>query len=110
MTPPPSIYVLRKPIDPIPERDKLLPGDVIVMSSGDVLVWTGAMLDLLPGRYASIEELKEFLSYIASGWPDDPETARADLGGKVPEMFLERMLTTVSKLSAGPGQAGGLTG
>jgi hypothetical protein len=106
MTPPPSIYVLRKPTDPIPERDKLSPGDVIVMSSGDVLVWTGTMLNLLPGRYANIDELKEFLSYIASGWPDDPETARADLDGRVPELFLERMLGTVGKIasSAGPGE------
>jgi len=98
MTPSPAIYILRKSTDPIPEREKLSPGDVVVMSSGDVLVWTGAMLDLLPGRYASIDELKEFLSYVASGWPDDPETAKADLAGRVPELFLERMITTVSKL------------
>jgi hypothetical protein len=91
----PSVYVLRKPTDPIPEREKLSPGDVIVMASGDILVWTGSMLDLLPGRYASIEELKEFLSYVSSGWPDDPETARADLAGLVPELFLDRMLDTV---------------
>jgi len=56
------------------------------------------MLDLLPGRYASIEELKEFISYISSGWPDDPEVARADLFGKIPEIFLNRMMKTIENL------------
>ena len=98
----PSIYILRKNTDPIPARQDLSPGDVIILPSGDVLVYTGSMLDLLPGRYISIDELKEFVSYISSGWPDDPRDARADLEGRLPEQFLSRMLGTVEKL-ASPG-------
>lgn len=94
----PSIYILRKNTDPIPARQDLSPGDVIILPSGDVLVYTGSMLDLLPGRYISIDELKGFVSYISSGWPDDPSTARADLEGRLPEQFLSRMLGTVEKL------------
>jgi hypothetical protein len=103
----PSIYILRKNTDPIPARQDLSPGDVIILPSGDVLVYTGSMLDLLPGRYVSIDELKEFVSYISSGWPDTPETAKADLEGRLPEQFLERMLGTVEKIasSASPGEA-----
>jgi hypothetical protein len=95
----PSIYILRKKTDPIPPRQDLSPGDVIILPSGDVLVYTGSMLDLLPGRYISIEELKEFVSYVSSGWPDDPSTARADLEGRLPEQFLSRMVGTVEKLA-----------
>jgi hypothetical protein len=73
-------------------------------------VYTGTMWDLLPGRYVTVEELKEFVGYVSSGWPGDVDMARDDLEGRLPPNFLERMLTTVSKLSAGPGQAGGLTG
>lgn len=74
-----------------------------MLPSGDVLVYTTSMWDLLPGRYISIEELKEFVSYISSGWPDTPDTAKADLEGRLPELFLSRMLGTVEKL-AGPGE------
>jgi len=78
-----------------------------VLPSGDVLVYTASMWDLLPGRYISIDELKEFVSYISSGWPDTPSDARADLEGRLPEQFLSRMLGTVEKIasSASPGEA-----
>lgn len=95
----PSIYILRKNTDPIPDRQDLSPGDVIILPSGDVLVYTGSMIDLLPGRYISVDELKEFVSYISSGWPDNPSTARADLESRLPEQFLSRMLGTVEKLA-----------
>lgn len=98
-----SISVLRKNTDPFPDRESCETGDIVVMASGDVMVWTGSMWDLLPGRYASVEELKVFLSYVASGWPDDPETARVDLTGRVPEIFLERMVETVSRIRRTPG-------
>lgn len=76
-----------------------------MLPSGDVLVYTASMWDLLPGRYISIDELKEFVSYISSGWPDTPSDARADLEGRLPEQFLSRMLGTVEKIasSASPG-------
>lgn len=62
-------------------------------------MYTGSMIDLLPGRYISVDELKEFVSYVSSGWPDTPYTARADLEGRLPEQFLSRMLSTVEKLT-----------
>lgn len=99
----PSIYILRKNTDTIPDRQTCSPGDIVILPSGDVLVNIGLMWDLLPGRYVSVDELKEFVSYVSSGWPDTPETARADLEGRLPEQFLARMLGTVEKL-AGPGQ------
>ncbi len=95
----PSIFILRKNSDKIPDRDSCSPGDIVVLASGDILVYTGLMWDLLPGRYASVEELKEFVGYVSSGWPDDPEIARGDLESRVPPEFLERMLATVSRLS-----------
>lgn len=100
----PSIYILRKNTDTIPDRQTCAAGDIVILPSGDVLVNVGLMWDLLPGRYVSVDELKEFVSYVSSGWPDDPGTARDDLDGRVPELFLDRMMGTVSKL-AGPGEA-----
>jgi hypothetical protein len=94
-----SIYVLRKPTDPFPDRNACTPGDIVVMASGDVMVWTGGSWDLLPGRYLTIDELKTFILYVASGWPDNAEVARVDLEGKLPELFLDRMVGTVLKLS-----------
>lgn len=69
------------------------------MVSGDVMVWTGGLWDLLPGRYLSVDELKTFISYVASGWPEDQSTAREDLEGELSPLFLSRMLDTVDKLS-----------
>jgi hypothetical protein len=96
----PSVYILRKNNDKIPDRDTCSPGDIVVLTSGDILVYTGSMWDLLPGRYATVEELKEFVGYVSSGWPDDPEIARADLEGRVPTDFLDRMVGTVERLKS----------
>jgi hypothetical protein len=96
----PSIYILRKNSDIFPSREICSPGDMVILPSGDVLVFVGNMWDLLPGRYITIEELKEFVSYISSGWPDDPNDAQADLEGRLPELFLEKMLNTVRRLAS----------
>jgi hypothetical protein len=98
---PPSIYILRKNTDPIPDRATCSPGDIVILASGDILVYTGTMWELLPGRYVTVEELKEFVGYVSSGWPKDVGMAREDLGGRVPGEFLERMLVVVSKLPGG---------
>jgi hypothetical protein len=97
----PAVYILRKNSDKIPDRETCNPGDIVVLASGDILVYTGSMWDLLPGRYASVEELKEFVGYVSSGWPDDPEIARTDMEGRVPDMFLDRMVGTVARLAGG---------
>lgn len=98
---PPSIYILRKNTDKMPDRERCSPGDVVILPSADILVYTGSMWDLLPGRYISVEELKEFVGYVSSGWPDGTDTAREDLEGRVPDEFLERMLVVVARLSGG---------
>lgn len=98
-----SVYILRKNSDKIPDRDTCKPGDIVVLASGDILVYTGSMWDLLPGRYATVEQLKEFIGYVSSGWPDDVDTARGDLEGRLPPDFLERMLVTVTKLASEAG-------
>lgn len=95
----PSVYILRKNTDLVPDRATCSSGDIVILASGDILVYTGTMWDLLPGRYVTVEELKEFVGYVSSGWPDDPEMARADLEGRLPPDFIERMLVTVTKLS-----------
>lgn len=94
----PSIYVLRKNTDPMPPREDLSPGDFVILFCGDVLVFTGLMWDLLPGRYLDVDELKEFVTYVASGWPEDSGIARLDMEGKVPDFFLDRMLLTVDNI------------
>jgi hypothetical protein len=94
----PSIYILRKSHDPLPGRDVIRHGDIVIMASGDILVSVNEMWEILPGRYIDVNELKEFVSYVSSGWPESPETARADLEGRLPEQFLSRMLETVEKL------------
>jgi hypothetical protein len=94
----PSIFVLRNTTDPLPPREDLSPGDFVILVSGDVLVFTGLMWDLLPGRYLDIDELKEFVTYVASGWPEDSDIARLDMRGKVPDTFLERMLQVVKNI------------
>jgi hypothetical protein len=94
----PSVYVLRKPSDPFPEDDKVVPGDFVIMHSGDVNVWDGVFWHLLPGRFISVDELKEFLGYVGSGWPTSQEDARSDLTDKLPELFLERMLKVCARL------------
>jgi len=83
----------------MPKREDCSKGDIVILLSGDILVSTGEAWDLLPGRYMEVEELKEFVGYVSSGWPDDPEVARADMGKKIPPEFLERMVVTVRKLA-----------
>ena len=94
----PSIYILRKNSDTFPSREICSPGDMVILPSGDVLVFVGNMWDLLPGRYITVEELKEFVSYVSSGWPDSSEVVKEDLGGRIPDLFLSRMKNTVEKL------------
>jgi hypothetical protein len=94
----PSVYVLRRSSDPFPDDDRVSPGDFVILHSGDVTVWDGVFWHLLPGRSLSVEELKEFLGYVGSGWPTSPEDAQADLNGKLPEYFLSRMVKVCAKL------------
>lgn len=96
---PPSIYILRKNTDPVPDRATCSPGDIVILASGDILVYTGSMWDLLPGRYVTVEELKEFVGYVSSGWPEEIGMAREDLAGRLPPDFLNRMLVTVARLA-----------
>lgn len=95
----PAIYVLRKSTDYPPSKSEVSSGDLVIMASGDVLVYARSIWNLLPGRYESIDQLKEFVSYVASGWPDDPDVARADMAGKVSPKFLDKMCELVEKLS-----------
>jgi hypothetical protein len=94
----PGVYVLRKPSDTFPEDSALSPGDFVIMHSGDVNVWDGVFWHLLPGRFITVEELKEFLSYAGSGWPTDPEDAKNDLKGVLPDYFLDRMLKVCARI------------
>lgn len=94
----PSVYVLKKSTDPFPEDDKVSSGDFVILHSGDVTVWDGVFWHLLPGRSLTVDELKEFLGYVWSGWPSDPADAQADLAGRLPEPFIARMLTVCAKL------------
>jgi hypothetical protein len=95
----PSIYILRNNTDKIPTDCEI--GDCVILPNGDVLVKTQTIWDLLPGSLISIDELKEFVGYVSSGWPDGPETARADMEGKVPAQFLSRMVQAVERLQEG---------
>lgn len=96
----PGIYVLRAGTEAFPKREGLSAGDIVIMKSGDVAVWVGEMWDLLPGRYLDIEQLKSFLCYVATGWPSSADEAEVDLKDKVTELFLQRFLSTVSKLAS----------
>jgi len=93
----PSIYILRNSTDKIPTDCEV--GDCVILPNGDVLVKTQTIWNLLPGSLISIDELKEFVGYVSSGWPDDPDVARADMDKKIPPVFLERMVETVKKLT-----------
>lgn len=93
------IYVLRKPTDPVPERETCSLGTVVIMHSGDILVWNGSMWDLLPGRYLSPEQLKDFVSYVASGWPPDHNDLVTDLSPLIEdEKFIARAVDTCRKI------------
>lgn len=93
----PSIYILRNNTDKIPTDCET--GDCVILPNGDVLVKTPMIWNLLPGSLISIDELKEFVGYVSSGWPDDPDVARADMDKKIPPVFLERMVEMVKKLT-----------
>lgn len=99
----PSVYFLRKNSDKIPDRRDCSAGDIVILVSGDVLVFTGRMWELLPGRYESIDQLKEFVGYVSSGWPDDTEMARTDLSGKVSPEFLSRFLVMCDRIQTEKG-------
>lgn len=89
----PSVYVVRKSENPeMPKSSDMNPGDFVVMYTGDISVWDGVFWHLLPGRNLSVEEMKEFISYVCSGWPGSTEEAKEDLGEVLPEHFLNRMI------------------
>lgn len=92
----PSIYLLRKASEPLPNHSDCEPGDVVVMHSGDIMVHNGQMWYLLPGRYLSPEQLKIFIRYIASGWPTDPSMVELDLG----ELGDKRFVYEVGKVTS----------
>lgn len=97
-----AVYILRRNSDSPPARDTCAPGDTVIMASGDILVWTGAMWTLLPGRYLSVDELKEFVAYVATGWPDTPATFVADMAGAIGhEDFVRRAAGVCERLSGG---------
>lgn len=95
----PSIWILRKPTDEFPDKSGCKDGDLIVLSSGDILVFIDQFWDLLPGRYLDTEELKEFISYVRGGWPESSEIVRDDLTGKLRGDFVDRMCGTVEKIN-----------
>lgn len=99
----PSVYILRNGTDKIPDRGNCSAGDIVILTSGDILVFTGRMWQLLPGRYESIEQLKEFIGYVSSGWPDETKTARTDLSGKVSPDFLSRFLKMCDRIQTEKG-------
>lgn len=74
-----SIYVLRKNLDQFPKRDSCSLGDTVILPSGDMLVWTNLNWFLLPSRFITVDELKEFIRYISSGWPETSELFLEDL-------------------------------
>jgi hypothetical protein len=98
----PSIYIARKnkENDDMPERSSLSKGDIVILSSGDILVWSKNTWFLLPGRYLEMKELKKFVGYIGSGWPTNSSEVFRDLGDSLPEVFLKRMEKVVAEMSA----------
>jgi hypothetical protein len=95
----PSIYVLRKSENlEMPKSSEMEPGDFVVMYTGDISVWDGVFWHLLPGRNLTVEEMKEFIGYVSSGWPGSVEEATEDLKEVLPEHFLERMLGVCSSI------------
>lgn len=78
-----SIYVLRRNLDQFPKRDSCNPGDTVILPSGDILIWSKKDWILLPGRFITVEELKEFVGYISSGWPDTSELFIQDMSSYI---------------------------
>lgn len=102
----PSIYILRRPTDPLPDRSKCTAGDIVIMSSGDVMVMDGPGTDqesmwiLLPGRYLTLEELKAFVGYVSSGWPPDPTMIKDDIAALISnERFVAEMGSVCAKIN-----------
>jgi hypothetical protein len=95
----PSIYILRDNIDDFPKREVCSPGDIVIMSTGDLLVWSGMSWLLAPGRYITVEELKEFVRYVSSGWPEDSAIFISDMSGLISDKrFLEKIAEICEKL------------
>lgn len=99
------ISILRSQLAEWPKREDCSAGDIVVMVSGDLMVWSGYAWFLLPGRFISVGELKEFLSYVQSGWPLDSEEFIKDLGPLIEDKdFLHRAAELCPKI----GKEGGL--
>jgi hypothetical protein len=94
----PSIYVLRKAKDPLPNQSDTRAGDVVIMHSGDIMVNDGGMWYLLPGRYLEPEQLKLFIRYVASGWPSDPSLVEGDMADLKDKRFLSEMIKVAEKI------------
>ena len=94
----PSIYILRKPSEPLPNYTDCKAGDVVILHSGDLMVHEGTMWYLLPGRYLDTDQLKVFVRYVASGWPTEPEMIRQDLIELGDKRFLDEMTTVARKV------------
>lgn len=95
-----SVYVLRKNLEEFPKGSSCNPGDIVILPSGDILAWSGATWVLLPGRYLDINQLKEFVGYISSGWPTDIDTLVKDLSELVPKGFLGKALEVCNLIIA----------
>ena len=59
-----------------PEEKQI--GDVVVLSLGDIFCWDGKIWQLVGGRFIPARMRDDFLTYVASGWPD-ADSARFDL-------------------------------
>lgn len=85
------------------ERD---PGDVVMLSNGDVFTWSGGLWAMLGGRFIK-EEVKEWvLSYLKNGWPtlseakfDLPEMLTLTKNTEEDERWIRLMLNNMLKLA-----------
>jgi hypothetical protein len=99
-----SVYVLRKNLEEFPKGSSCNSGDVVILPSGDILAWSGFTWVLLPGRYLDINQLKEFVGYVSSGWPTDIDTLVKDLSKLIPDKrFLGKALEVCNLIIAGRG-------
>jgi hypothetical protein len=94
----PAFYILRRPSEPLPAREKVAVGDVVVLHSGDIMVYDGEMWYLLPGRYLTSDQIKVFVGYVASGWPDQPDLIGQDLADLGHERFLSEMTKVAERI------------
>ena len=99
------ISILRTNSEEWPKREDCVPGQIVVMTSGDMMVWSGYMWFLLPSRLITIDELKEFIGYVQSGWPSEPAEILRDLGESITDKtFLHRAMFVCGNI----GKEGGL--